>query len=186
MTKRLNKKKIIICALIIAIIFAIINNSNTQKTIQKKIYPKKYSNIIEKYAKEYDVEENLIYAIIKVESNFNEKAVSKKNAIGLMQLMYSTAVDISDLSDTKVTEEQLLNPDTNIKLGTKNIAILINKYENFGLALAAYNAGSGNVDSWISEGIIQSDGSNIEKIPFKETNNYVRKILRDYKIYCEM
>ena len=51
------------------------------------------------------------------------------------------------------------------------------------LALAAYNAGMGNVDNWIKEGTIKKDGSNIENIPYKETNNYVRKIMRDYKIY---
>jgi len=54
------------------------------------------------------------------------------------------------------------------------------------VALAAYNAGSGNVDKWIANGTINADGSNIENIPFKETNNYVRKIMRDYKIYSEM
>ena len=60
------------------------------------------------------------------------------------------------------------------------------KYNSIELALAAYNAGSGNVDSWIKQNKIKSDGSDIENIPFKETNNYVRKILKDYKIYQEL
>ena len=51
------------------------------------------------------------------------------------------------------------------------------------LASAAYNAGPGNVDKWISYGTIQSDGSDIENIPFKETNMYVRKIINNYKMY---
>lgn len=54
---------------------------------------------------------------------------------------------------------------------------------NFYLAVAAYNAGIGTVDRWIEEGIIKEDGSDIENIPYKETNNYVRKIIRDYEIY---
>ena len=54
------------------------------------------------------------------------------------------------------------------------------------LALTAYNAGMGNVDNWIKNGIIKSDGSDIENIPYKETNNYVRKILRDYKFYTQL
>ena len=52
--------------------------------------------------------------------------------------------------------------------------------------ITAYNAGMGNVDTWIKTGVIQSDGSDIENIPYKETNNYVRKILRDYQIYLKL
>ena len=60
------------------------------------------------------------------------------------------------------------------------------KYKCIEVALAAYNAGSGNVDKWIREGIIKPDGTDIENIPYKETNMYVRKILRDYKIYMQL
>ena len=61
--------------------------------------------------------------------------------------------------------------------------MMMKKYNCIELALAAYNAGSGNVDSWIKDGILKEDGSDIENIPYKETNNYVRKILRDYEFY---
>ena len=64
--------------------------------------------------------------------------------------------------------------------------MLMQKYENINLALAAYNAGSGNVDNWIQDGTLKDDGSNIENIPYTETNNYVRKILRDYEIYQKL
>ena len=64
--------------------------------------------------------------------------------------------------------------------------MLLEQYGNLELALAAYNAGIGNVNNWVEQGIIQKDGSDIENVPFKETNNYVRKILRDYKIYKEL
>ena len=147
------------------------------------MYPKKYSYEVEKYASEYGIEKNLIYAIIKAESNFNEKAISRRNAKGLMQLMYDTAEDIAKIINLEIDEEKILEPDTNINIGTKYISILINKYKSIEVALAAYNAGSGNVDSWIANGTIKADGSDIENIPFKETNNYVRKTLRDYKIY---
>ena len=186
MTKIIKKKTIIILLFIIAILFVIFNLSNIQKIIQKKIYPKKYSYEVEKYANEYNLDKNLIYAIIKAESNFNETAVSRKNAKGLMQLMYDTALDIAKTINIEIDEEKILEPDTNINIGTKYISILISKYQNVEVALAAYNAGSGNVDSWISNGTIKADGSDIENIPFKETNNYVRKILRDYKIYSEL
>jgi len=173
-------KRIIIFVIIIAIVFLIYEN---RKVIMKRIYVTKYSEYVEKYSKEYEVDKYLIYAVIKAESNFNENAESKKGAKGLMQLMYSTAQDISKDLKVDIDENSLLNPETNIKFGTSYISKLKQKYKNIELALTAYNAGSGNVDSWIKQGILKSDGTDIENIPFRETNNYVRKILRDYEIY---
>ena len=185
---QLNKKtalikiaKIIILASIILITTIIFRN-----IILKVIYPQKYSEHVEKYAKEYQVDKELIYAMIKVESNFREEAVSNKEAIGLMQILESTAKDVAKELEKEVTKEELLNPEVNICLGTKYISNLIKKYNSIELAITAYNAGIGNVDTWIKEGTIKKDGSDIENIPFKETNNYVRKILRDYKLYKEI
>ena len=82
----------------------------------------------------------------------------------------------------------LLNsPEYNIKIGTAYYAKLLKKYNgNMGISLAAYNAGIGKVDGWIKDGTIKEDGSDLENIPYKETNNYVRKILRDYNIYKQI
>ena len=154
--------------------------------IMKSIYPIKDSEYVEKYSEEYEVDKYLIYATIKAESNFNKNANSSKSAKGLMQLLYSTAIEIANELGIEVNEESILDPDTNIKLGTKYISKMLQKYKNIGLALAAYNAGSSKVDSWIKDGTIKSDGSDIENIPFKETNNYVRKIIKDYKIYTDL
>jgi lytic transglycosylase catalytic len=148
-----------------------------------KVYKLEYTEYVKKYANEYNVDEYLIYAIIKAESNFEPNAESHRGAKGLMQLMYSTAEDISKRIDIELNEDNILDPDININLGTKYISMLIQKYNNINLALAAYNAGSGNVDGWIEKGTLKSDGSDIENVPFTETNNYVRKILRDYEIY---
>lgn len=86
-----------------------------------------------------------------------------------------------------VKNSSLYQPEINIKLGTKYFADLLKEYkQNRLLALIAYNAGIGNVKKWIEQGIILADGSDVENIPFKETNRYVRKILRDYKIYQKL
>ena len=172
---------IIITAILIALSPIVFN-----KLMIKKIYRKDYSEYVSKYAEEYDVDENLIYALIKAESNFNAKAVSHQNAKGLMQLMQSTAQDLANRSQINLTKDNILEPDININLGTQYIASLLNKYDSIEVALAAYNAGSGNVDKWIKNGTIKADGSDIENIPYKETNTYVRKIMRDYKIYNEL
>lgn len=151
------------------------------------MYKKEYAEYVKKYSQEYRVDENLVYAVIKAESNFNPNAKSNKNAIGLMQIVESTAKEICkkvniQLIDDEL-EDELIKPEININLGTKYLSILIEKYQNIEVAITAYNAGIGTVDNWIEKGIIKADGSDIENIPYKETNNYVRKILRDYKIY---
>ena len=177
-------KKLMIMIIIISGI--IITTIFTNKIMIKVLYKKEYSEYVTKYAQQYEVDENIIYALIKAESNFEVEAVSNKDAQGLMQLMYSTAEDVAKKNGIQLTEENILEPDININIGTIYISTLIKKYECLEIALAAYNAGSGNVDKWIANGTIKADGSDIENIPFKETNNYVRKTMRDYKIYSEL
>lgn len=158
--------------------------------ILKIIYPRAYSEIVSIYAEDYNVDENLIYAVIKAESNFDADAVSHREAIGLMQIMEETAKEVAQNYDIEIdaenTREEIANIQNNINIGTKYLSILIEKYNNIAVAIAAYNAGIGTVDNWIEKGIIKADGSDIENIPYKETNNYVRKILKSYQIYEEL
>lgn len=184
-----NKYKIIICTTIMILIVVILFVLFKDKLL-KILYPKTYSEIISVYAEEYDVEENLIYAVIKAESNFNSEAVSNRDAIGLMQIVKETAIDVAKKNnidiDTENIEEEILDIDNNVNIGTKYLSTLLTQYGNIEVALAAYNAGIGTVNNWIDKQIIQADGSDIENIPYKETNNYVRKILRDYSVYNEL
>lgn len=179
-------KKLLFIIIIVIVILIGLNFGNIKRYALKKVYTVQYSEYVELYAQEYNVDKNLIYAVIKAESNFDTKAESHKGAKGLMQLMYPTAQDVAKELKITIDEESIIDPKVNINIGTKYISNLIGKYGNIGVALAAYNAGSGNVDSWILNNTIQKDGSDIENIPYKETNNYVRKILRDYNIYKEI
>jgi soluble lytic murein transglycosylase len=184
----LPKKFICISIIIIVVLILLLNVIKVQNIILKKIYPISYSEYVYKYSKEYDVDPLLVFAIIKAESNFNPNVVSSSNAIGLMQLMDSTAEELATKLDITFAEKSsLYNPELNIRLGTKYFSNLAKEYDgNIALALTAYNAGIGTVKRWIEQGTIKEDGSDIENIPYKETNNYVRKILRDYKIYEEL
>jgi len=179
-------KKLLFLIIIIILVIIAFNFNDIRNFLLEQLYPIKYSEYVELYAKEYKVDKELIYAIIKAESNFEAQAKSTKSACGLMQLMQPTAEEVARKINVIIDENTILEPKVNINLGTKYISILIEKYENISLALAAYNAGSGNVDKWIADGILKINGSDIENIPYKETNNYVRKILRDYKIYQEL
>lgn len=183
----MKKSKKILIGMIIVILIVILILVLFKDDILKIIYPKTYSEIISTYSEEYNVEENLIYAVIKAESNFESEAVSNKSAIGIMQIVEDTAIDVAKKNnidiDTENIKEELLDIDNNINIGTKYLSTLLNQYGNIEVALAAYNAGIGTVNNWIEKQIIKADGSDIENIPYKETNNYVRKILRDYDIY---
>lgn len=182
-----NKKIIIVILLLILIVFIFLFFKNS---LLKMMYPKTYQEVVAIYEEKYHVEENLIFAVIKAESNFDKDAFSHRNAIGLMQIMEETAKDVAKKNgieiDTKNIKEELCDIYKNIEIGTCYLATLIQRYQNKEVALAAYNAGIGTVDGWIEKGIIQKDGSDIENIPYKETNNYVRKILRNYQIYEEL
>jgi len=181
----LNKKFLLVLAIIL-VVFILFNVIKVQNIILKIIFPIEYEQYVDKYSEEYNVEKNLIFAVIKAESNFDKEIVSNKGAKGLMQILDTTGKEVAESINLDMEQFELLNEDTNINIGTKYLATLIQKYNNESLALAAYNAGSGNVDKWIEQNILKNDGSNIENIPFKETNNYVRKVLRNYRIYEEI
>lgn len=177
-------KPVLILILILVILFSIFKIPNI---ILKQVYPQKYNEYVTKYAEQYNVDSMLIYAIIKAESNFKPNIKSSSNAMGLMQLMEETAIETASKVGIEYTEGCLYDAEININLGIKYYSELLKEYDNnYLLALIAYNAGTGNLKKWIEQGIIKPDGSNIENIPYKETNNYVRKIVRDYNIYKDL
>lgn len=185
----MNKKirKTIILLIILAMLFGIYKGFNIENKILIHFYPKKYEEYVYKYSKELNIDPMLTFAIIKTESNFKENIVSRSGAIGLMQLMGKTAKEQATKIGMNYNSETLYNPEDNIKLGLYYFDTLFNYFnENYILAFVAYNAGLGNTKKWINEGILKENGEGAENIPFTETNMYVRKIVRNYKIYSEL
>lgn len=182
------KKFLILILIFIIFLVLVLKVFNIEDLILKYLYPIHYSEYVYKYSEQYNVDPLLMFSLIKAESNFNTNGVSSSNAIGLMQLMDSTAEEVAkNIQMEYNSSTTLYNPEENIQLGIKYFSELMKYYnQNYILALAAYNAGIGNVTNWIDKGIIQQDGSDAENIPFKETNNYVRKIINNYKIYKKL
>lgn len=179
------KKAVLIIVLLFILILILFKVFDVYTWCLKKVYSEKYADFVDKYSEEYNLEREWIFALIKAESNFDKDIVSSKGAKGLMQLMENTAVEIS--KEIGMEEIDLFDAENNIEIGTRYFAKLIKYYDgNYNLAITAYNAGIGNVQKWIDDRIIKKDGSDIQNIPFKETNNYVRKILKNYRVYKEL
>jgi len=176
--------KIVIFIILSILLFVFINNDFDLWTIRRNFEQIKYQTEIEKYAKEFAIEKELLAALIYVESRFNNHSKSSKGAVGLMQLMPSTAIWIAEeLGYNNFKLEDLNNPEVNIKFGSWYFAYLYQKFDkNLIQTIAAYNAGERNVRVWISEGW---EGNINKELPFKETDNFVRRVISTKNFYKE-
>lgn len=149
------------------------------------LFPLDYLDYINKYSKEYDIDPFLVSAIINVESKYKKDAISSKEARGLMQIGPTTGKWASEeLNIENYNENMLFIPETNIKIGTWYLSKLRKEFgANIDLILAAYNAGSGNVQKWRLDSIYSKDGINLDNIPFKETAQYLVKVKSNLKVY---
>jgi Soluble lytic murein transglycosylase and related regulatory proteins (some contain LysM/invasin domains) len=133
--------------------------------VYKVLYPLKYESYITSYSKANNVDPYLIMAMIKTESRYDRNAVSEQGAIGLMQLTESTAGWIAEkIGVTEYQTDKLYDPEINIKMGTWYYNNLKEEFGTSELALAAYNAGRGNVKEWLSSDKISKDGLILDHI----------------------
>ena len=176
---------------IIAIIFTAYLVLSFPPIKRQILYPFPYRKAVEDYSGRYNVDKFLSIAVMKTESNFSETAKSQSGAVGLMQLMPETAAWIAyRLGDYLQETDEGMNfyaPDTNIRYGIWYLSELQAEFEgNDVLALAAYNAGRGNVRHWIEKNYLQKDSTDIEGIPYAETRDYVKKVLYRREKYREL
>jgi soluble lytic murein transglycosylase len=138
-------------------------------------YPLKYSTIVRAHAHNYDLNPALLAAVIDEESKFHADAKSSAGAVGLMQLLPATAKGIAiHTGGSKFVTSDLYDPEINVRYGAWYLHHLLQKYGDERLALAAYNAGQQNVDTWRAEG---------KGVQFPETRAYVDKVERLKDIY---
>ena len=182
------KKFLAICAAVVTIYFLM-----SVPAIQKKfLYPFPYRSTVESYSSRWKVDKFLAISVMKVESNFSEAAHSQSGAIGLMQIMPETAAWIAYQLGEAPEEvaddiEHLHDPETNIRYGMWYLAELEDEFKgNDVLALAAYNAGRGNVHKWIKENNWSENFSDADKIPYAETRDYVKRVLHCREKYAKL
>jgi len=142
-------------------------------------YPRAYEKVVTGLAAKNRVESAFIWAVMREESSFRTDVVSKSGAVGLMQLMPSTARRMM-LASFEVKD--LLTPQVNVEAGVRYLSFLLKYYDSdLFLAAAAYNAGEEAVDRWIKK--TPAADEFVEEIPYRETQDYVRKVMRSYWVY---
>ncbi|HEX2770441.1 MAG TPA: transglycosylase SLT domain-containing protein [Geobacteraceae bacterium] len=147
-------------------------------------YPRAFRELVTDNAEKSGIPDCLIYSIMRAESNFFPSALSPAGAVGLMQIMPATAAAIANGNSEKSGSDRLTRPELNIRFGVKHLKDLLALYKGDPvLAVAAYNAGAGNVNRWLRmSGKVPTDVF-IENIPFPETREYVKKVLAGSEIY---
>ena len=190
--KKTNYGLIVLIVLVVSILFGFLFDI-ALTAVEKRIYqkPEEYVPFVEQYADEFGVPVDLVYAVIKTESGFDSSAVSRKGAIGLMQMMPATFEWLTDdILREYLGIGMLYDPETNIKYGTYYLSRLYNRFGDWDTALAAYNGGEGNVSEWLKDKKYSDDGIRLktDKIPdeFSETKNYVKKVNKALKKYKEL
>lgn len=190
MAKKKHRGTVFFIVLIIFAAFAFVLFKTAPSYLKKKIYPKKYSEYVEKYSEEYNIDENFIYAVIKTESGFDSDARSSVGAVGLMQLMPIAFEEVSNKieSDTELAYSDMYNPEYNIMYGSWYLAYLYQQFGSYELTIAAYHAGMTEVRSWLDDGILDEKNLDLNDIPddFSDTSHYINKVIKAYKEYNKL
>jgi soluble lytic murein transglycosylase len=175
-------KKLVFLAVVFVLIILLLDNA------ARIYFPLKYRNYVVKYLEQYDLDPFLVFSVIRVESSFRPDAISPRNAKGLMQVSDKTgkwAANVLDIKDFEV--DRLFEPELNIRIGCWYLKSLLQQFgRNEDTALAAYNAGSGNVSQWLQDSSLSRDGKLLDRIPFRETEKYLKRVKNSYSIYKKL
>jgi soluble lytic murein transglycosylase len=152
------------------------------------LFPKAYWTDLRKYSQQNGLDPYLVASLIRQESEFNALALSRANAVGLMQLLPKTGKTVAKQVKLKgYSAPQLFTPAVNIELGTRYFKEMVDRYNGqFEYALAAYNAGTDRVGDWLGQGHYRDPQEFVESIPFTETREYVQAILRNASVYRQL
>ena len=148
------------------------------------LFPRPYWTDLKKYSAQNRLDPFLVASLIRQESEFNPGAISRANAMGLMQLLAPTAKKVArDVHMRPFSSALLLVPNANLQLGTRYFRGLVDQFGSVEYALAAYNAGTDRVQDWLAAGNFREPAEFVESIPFTETREYVQAIMRNSELY---
>jgi len=159
---------------------------DVEKAVQEVALPLRHEDIIRQQAADKGLDASLLAGVIYTESRFRDQT-SHAGARGLMQITPATANYIAQKSGgTRFEQGDLATPQINISYGSWYLRYLLDRYDgNVVLALCAYNGGEGNVDKWLQEAHVADTAFTLDRVPFAETREYVRRVLDARKDYRE-
>ncbi len=174
---------LVVIVAIVAVVAGLLTGRLVVPAVSGKVYPMRYEKEIAAVAKTYNVDPYLLAAVARTESGFDPEAKSHAGAVGLMQLLPSTAKWVTGLSGWKGPDNPALtNPQDSLELGACYLAYLQRTFDNPIAALAAYNAGQNAVRGWV-EKAGGSDSFGPEDIPYPETREFVRRVQRYQSLF---
>ena len=176
MKKKINHSFIFLVVFIVFVI-AIVGSLVLYINIR---YPLKYQEYITKYSEEYKLDKNIVASLINEESSFRPNAVSKKGAMGLMQLSPDTARFVAQKLGEEYDGNAIFKIDTNIRYGCYYLGYLRDKFVDLTTYLSAYNAGETTVKLWKKD---ETNGLTLSSIPYPVTREYVSRIISGVKVY---
>lgn len=175
----------VVTLIIIVVGYSVYNNYKDDA--MHVLYPKKYEKFVTKYCEQYEVDQYLIYAMIKQESNFEPDVVSIDKARGLMQLTEPTFDWVKGKleDDDTITFDDMFDPETNIRYGVYLVSYLDKKFatDTIDNIVIAYHAGMNITSKWLANEEYSSDGKNLDAIPYKDTEFHLKKVKKYYKNY---
>ena len=184
MCKKRAQKRLVVVALIflsIAIVSALVADLGSRH-FRAKRERSVYTTVLGA-AESFGVSPAIVLAVIRTESDFYPRALSPVGAIGLMQILPETFAYLRDEHlKENLSDEALWEPEVNVRYGTYYLSYLFERFHNWPVALAAYNAGPARVEAWLKDPSYSKNGV-LTDIPYKETSDYVKKVSFLIKIY---
>ncbi len=180
--RNVNKFKLISLLLILSVILIIIIVNAVKLGVQT-VYPRQYADLVEENAIAFEIDESLLYALIKTESGFDKNAVSSVGAKGLTQITPDTFQWLQTKTGEEHEEDALFDPRISVYYGAYFLDMLLDEFGNTETAFAAYHAGRGKVNEWLADPRISPDGVVLENIPYEDTAGYVEKVMKNTEKY---
>lgn len=173
----------VLAAVVVLAAVAVLGGPKLGGWVMEQLYPRRFSDTVSREAGEFGLPEGLVYAVIRAESGFDPRACSRADARGLMQLTEQTFMWMVQEHPPENGGLDRYDVDDNVHCGCALLRRLLDHYAAPEVALAAYNAGMGNVDRWLLDPEHSEDGQTLKSIPFPETAAYVKKVTKNWRVY---
>ena len=184
--QRRRQRALRLVALCLAVAFTVYAVPTVYNRVERLLYPRKYEQLVEKWAAAYELDPLLVYAFIRTESGFDPQATSSVDARGLMQMTEETFLWMRSkiARDEQLTFADLYNPDTAIRFGCYYLHLCMVRYKgDVSTAAAAYHSGWGTVDQLLQMEEHSADGQTLQGFPYNQMHHYVNKITACYQTY---